>query len=646
MSTTTSIAASAFAALRPLPEIRTLDWARDNVQTHEGRPYAHDYYPHIGAPGGPFDAFDCPQYQTIWLQWGSRLGKTFTGQCCLMKAAATDPGPMMFAGADQKLAIEVVKRTYAMIEKCPALRDQLRPQHRRKQDLVELDACRVYVAWARSVSTLADKAVRIGHANEIDKWEHTSTSKEADPLKLYSDRFKEFPSHKRIYESTPAVKTSSRIERGRLASTNCRYYVPCPSCEYYQTIELAGDRDYGIKWELLDGRSDKEHARKTGYFVCASCKSHINLTSRDWMMNSGVWVPEGCGVDSQKALATVDRWRRYGEPLFEGFRHADWLTGTPVRDGRDAGYILSSFYALSLSWGDIAAEFVDSYKTPQLLRNFTNQWEAKTWEIVTRKATWEEIAERLIVQEQKPQQMPKWATLVTIGADRQSDGRHPWVAVAWGPDRQAAIIGYGETTDVDSLAEIINRQWPHADGGPPCRTARVLIDSGHRPVGVYEFAMRQRQVPTFACKGSSVALAADFEAKTLGKNTALPGVVLYHVDTIRTQTWADAVLHDLSPTDKGGLSIYGGAAWEHQDLIEQLLNDAAIETLDAKGHTRESWERINTNTPNDYRDCFRYAYVAMIAETRNAQIAPRNYRPIRPVEQPASRIRSMQFRGR
>jgi phage terminase large subunit GpA-like protein len=190
-----------------------IQWSLENVQTHEDRPYDHAAYPHIGAPGGPADSFDCPQYLTIWLQWASRLGKTFFGQAATLKTASSEPCPMMFASVDRKLAVDVIARTYRMLELCPSLRDELRPPSRRKQDFISLAFCRAYVAWSRSVSTLADKAVRVGHANEIDKWEHPSTSREADPLKLFDDRFKEFPSHKKIKESTPQLKHNSRVER-------------------------------------------------------------------------------------------------------------------------------------------------------------------------------------------------------------------------------------------------------------------------------------------------------------------------------------------------------------------------------------------------------------------------------------------------
>lgn len=621
----------AIANLRPRPRIRLLDWCRENVQTDHGRPYDHMAYPHLGAPGGPMDAFDCPQYLTIWLQWASRLGKSFFGQCALMKTAACDPCPMMFASADQKLGVEVTARTYRMIDRCPPLRDQLRPPSRRKQDLVELGDCRVFVSWARSVSTLADKAVRVGHANEIDKWEHVSTSKEADPLKLFSDRFKEFPSHKKIFESTPALKQASRIERGRLASTNCQYWVPCPQCWRYQLLTM--DR---VRWEKNEaGTSDKDLARRTARYVCQHCEAELRDEHRGPMMRHGVWVPEGCGVDDAVAREAAEQWRASGLPMWRGWAESPWITGIPARDGRDAGYQLSSLYALQLSWGRIAEEWCDSQRNTQNLRNFINQWLAETWEHIKRRATWEQIGAKLIAAELPRFVVPSWASLLTMGVDRQEDDRYPWMIVAWGPGRRCAAIAYGEC---ESLAEVeatlLGRAYSNQDNGPPHRLAFTLVDSGFRPEGIYEFCLAcvRKQVQVWPSKGSSQSLDAEYREAVLGQNTSMPGMKLFHIDTIRTQLWAEKVIHTLQPTDEGGFCLHSGSLVEHQDCLEQLLNDAAVADVDSHNNARESWERVNQHMPNDFRDCLRNAYAAMLIATRGRPIAERKAQ-----QQPAKR---------
>ena len=206
---------SALRYLKPTPRSRHLSWFRQHAHNVDGHPYSAESYPHLGAPGGPLDALDAPSVRKIWLQFASRLGKTFIGQCASMKKADSNPGPMIFGSSVEKVAVEVVERTYKMLEHSPKVCRQLRPKSRRRQSCIDFDACQMYVSWSRSVSTLADKEAEFGHANEIDKWEHLATSKEADPLKLFLDRFKNRPHHKVILESTPTVKGKSRVEAGR-----------------------------------------------------------------------------------------------------------------------------------------------------------------------------------------------------------------------------------------------------------------------------------------------------------------------------------------------------------------------------------------------------------------------------------------------
>jgi phage terminase large subunit GpA-like protein len=591
----------------PRPFARSLSWFREFVYTHEGKPFDHNSYPHFGAPGGPCDALDDPHVLTIWLQWGSRLGKTFFGQCASMFYADTNPRPEMFASADKKLALEVVDRTYRMVERCSSLRDQLLPPHQRRQDLIKFDSCRMYVAWARSVSSLADKAVRFGHANEIDKWEHLSTSKEADPLKLFTDRFKEFHSHKKICESTPSIKGRSRVEAGRLASSNCLFHVPCPHCGRYQVLKMER-----IKWDKDEnGKSDKDVARRTAYYQCdnVSCTEPILDEHRIPMLRLGVWVPEGCGVDDEKAREAANQWADIDTSPWGGWSTADWITGTPKRDGPDAGYQLSSLYAWSLGWGEIAAEFVSS-QAAQNLRNFINQWLSETWELRAREQTWEQLGGRLI-NDVPPGIVPEGFHMLTFGGDQQED-RSVYVVDAWDGEGRSHTIAYGECENRDDLIDTVLTRIFDTQAGGKMMICYGLFDSGFRSSQIYDFCLTccRRGVPILACKGWNAALGSPFVVAMLGQDTARPGTPYIKVDTITTQDWIERQLHDIKPGEAGSASLYSASLVQHQEFLEQLLNETSAVTLDSKNYARESWNRITTDIPNDYRDARRYSYVA------------------------------------
>lgn len=606
--------------------MRSLSWFRQHARNTDGRPYSHDFYPHLGAPGGPCDALDDNHVRRIWLQFGSRLGKTFLGQCATMKKADLEPGPMMFASSVEKVAGEVVERTYQMLEQTPRVAGQLRPKGRRRRHCIDFSACQCFVAWSRSVSTLADKEIEFGHANEIDKWEQpgaaSGVSKEADPLKLFLDRFKNRPHHKILLESTPTIKGKSRVETGRLASTNCQYHVPCPHCKQYQVLSMEQ-----MTWEHLpNGKSERDLARRTTVYRCQHCQEQVTDNERILMMRCGVWCPEGCTVKSDIALRiATENISPDSKYVWNGWDNAEWIEGKPLRSGVDAGYRLSSLYATTLTWGDVAAEFVASKPKPQDLRNFINSWLAETWEQSTKKTTWEELGGRIITKTPR-YVVPRGYRFLTAGIDRQ-ETHFVYVIDAWGEGRKSHTVDYGECDTFEELYNLVlGRNFAHEDRGASLQVELALIDSGYHPKGIYEFCKKchgKRPNSIWPCKGSNSALPSPFVQSKLGENTHMPGAPIMHIDTLTTQDWLNHQLLLDHKNAEGAASLFNDSLSNHQDFLEQLLNDVAVIKRGSNNTDKEVWERHDDSIPNDYRDCRRYAYAAMLRVTRGAPIRPR-----------------------
>lgn len=628
-----------YRAYRPMPSIRTLPWCCANIVTDQGRPYDDAAYPHLGAPGGPMDAFDDPACRTIALQFATRLGKTFFGQCGILKTAATDPGPMMIASSTERLAKEVTGRTYKMIHSRPPLNRMLAKTLRnQRQDCIEFTESQVFIGWSRSPTTLSDKNVKVGLAGELGKWEHQSTSKEPHPQKMYADRFKDYQSTRKvIYESTPTITGRCPIERLLLSGTNCHLFVPCPFCGRYQRLRMRdADGTPRLRWDKPPGgKSDKDVARRTAHYVCESCDGRIEDHHRAAMMRAGVWAPEGCEVNSKAASEEIDRRDQIGTGLqdaWTGWENAAWLEGKPLRDTVDASYQLSSLYALSVGWGDIAAEFVSCKDRPSELRNFVMQWLGETWTVAKSAVTWEQLADRSITD--TPQYtVPAGFSTLTCGIDKQEDF-YVFTVEAWKPDGSSHTIDYGTADDLIELRrEVIDRSYSHADGGKPLKIACTLMDSGYRPVGVYEYARdcRAAGFVVVPCKGSSTALGTAYKKATLSKDSSMPGGVIIHVDTLTSQDWLEKTLGSLRREDAGGWGLFQATVGEHQDYLEQLLNDAPVDKIDPSNNARIVWERLDDAMPNDYRDCRRYSYVARLLKYRGgrirARIAPGDPKP-------------------
>lgn len=597
---------------------RGLEWAKEKVINEFGRPYDHLAYPHLGAPGGPWDAWDNPNVRTISLMFGTRLGKTFFGLCCALFMADNSPAPGMHANATEQLCTQVMERGYEMIRRRQSLRDLMASRHETdwRQTEYRFRGCKVFGAWARSVSTLADKDILFGHAAEIDKWEHASTSKEADPLALFTDRFKNYQSiRKQIFESTPTIRGISRIEDKIQSGSDCRLHVPCPNCRKHQTLEVGDETTaHGLKFDRAKtGRSDPAVAFATARYVCKHCGESLYDYNRAWMIRRGVWVPRGCEVDSEAAIAVAEgRMRSEPELKWSGWQNSSWIVGTPARDGVDQSYQLSSLYALSLSWGDIASEFVKCHDKPQLLRNFVNQWKAETWEPRRSRSTPERVADRLGTK-LDAEIVPAWGRFITVSVDRQrADGGFVvFTVLAHGDDERAAEICHGELPTMQDVYEkVIRRGYEHEDGGQQMVPVISVFDSGWDTKATYDFCNSHEGC--FACKGSDGDLGGEpYRISELGKNTRTDarGQLLMLVGTDFWETELQHRIDDLLAGEPGSLSLSRQSAGDW-NFIGQLLNATLTDKTDTRGNDRLQWIKKRDHEPNDYRDAIRYGLCA------------------------------------
>jgi hypothetical protein len=161
---------------------------------------------------------------------------------------------------------------------------------------------------------------------------------------------------------------------------------------------------------------------------------------------------------------------------------------------------------------------------------------------------------------------------------------------------------------------------------------------------VHEFALRcqRERINLWPSKGSPQAMDSDFRIFTLGANTAMPGMKYIMVDTVRSQLWIEDELTK-EAADEVRYSLFAGSLDEHRDFLQQLLNDSAVDELDSSNNVRQSWERVTDSIPNDFRDCRRYSYVAMLAASQGGNIRPRNYAPPKEDAEP-SRFRPLRIR--
>lgn len=568
----------------PRPVVRSREWVLENVFTKDGLPFDGNAFPHSM---GVYDAFDDDRYRDYVMMWAARLGKTFIVQSITEKIAATNPRPMLFASASENVSSDVIQYTLLqMIRNCPVLRAEL-PKRTSKYS-VNLRHCRVKVAWSGSHSRLADYSAWFLHANEIDKWT-TDKSTEADPLLLAAERCKEYPDRKIFYESTPGLRGHSRVEARLKRSTNCRYWVPCVHCGRFQVLKMAG-----VMWDKPEGEehSDPDYAHRTARYRCEHCKKDLLNHHRPGMMRSGLWVPEGCYAEDGK------------------------VCGTPVNPNTTTwGSQLSSLYALSLTWGDIAKNFLSSKKRANEFQNFVNSWLGETWEPHRTKSTPEQVAERLKTSVPRGI-VPDWCRFLVVSIDCQGaeGGFYVWNVTGFGPDAlRAHVVDYGISESLQEVHAKVCDRYYHTTDKRQLRPSIVGCDSGYDTETVYNWCDEHRYYPI---KGSSTTLSGKpYQTSDIvqsrskhkrGINGAARQIKILHVNTDHWETELQERLDVRVPGGAASLSMCATAERD-EDFVRELCNGTLSDKLDARGNARLLWVKRWESEPNDCRDMIKYA---------------------------------------
>lgn len=575
----------------------TADWLRMYFYSHTGEAFSEQQSPWVTAPQGPCWALDNVQFRAIWLQWAARMFKTNICLATLMRSMDQRPEETMFATPDETNCKSVFGRFWKMIEHCPRLRDQAPSVLRQSKTQIKLRRSVCHGAWPRGKSRLADKSIRVGVANEIDKWTVESTSTEGDPLQRFAKRGAEYPDRKFVFESTPSIRGRSAVEAGRLSSTNHRYHVPCPHCCKFQTLEFGDgdDRPGCIHWEKdASGHSDIDTARRTAHYVCLHCHGRIDDIHRPWMMNRGVWVPAGCEVDHEKAMEA-----RNLAP-----DDMSWLRGKPINWGTDYGSQISVFYALFHGWGDIVADFLKKKKRPRDLQQWINEDKGETWEAKRSKSTPEIVGERLRGTTDRGI-VPPNVRFLTCTIDRQAadGGFVKWVILGHGPEERATVVDYGTGASLDAVWEpVVRKQYQRLDGMPAMTPILASADSGWDTKNTYDFCNGRQGI--FACKGEGEMGGKPFRLGEIerGENQ---GQLLFGVNTDYWETDLQARLDERRKEDPGSLTLCVDAARDIEFLTE-LCNATLADKIDNRGNAKLFWEKKDQNQPNDYRDAIRY----------------------------------------
>jgi phage terminase large subunit GpA-like protein len=520
------------------------------------------------------DRFTDATTERIIMMVAAQTGKSETLFNALGFAVDQDQAPAMIVYP----TVELGEWTYdnrikPFIQASPALNTKYLERSSRKNDIQFL-GMGVAISGANSAASLSSRPIRYLFMDEVDKYP-PYLGEEGDPESLAEERTKSFWNKKIFKVSTPTTTRGRVYKNYQSADVRLKYFVPCPHCGHEQELRFRQ-----IKWtdELKDEykatQGDPQKIARvaqavlaSAWYECESCGGRIDDRHKPEMLRLGHWV-------------------------------SDEDPDTPPRN---VAYHLSSLYAPWVTWGDVAAEFLQSKPFPEKLRNFINSWLGEPWEERIKKTDeWDRVSkegthERGIV--------PKDGIMLTAAVDVQKD--HFWYEVkAWGVGITSWTVDYGVLDSWEEVEDVIvNGAWTREGDAAEMIIRLAAIDSGFRTDEVYEFCSAHADV-CVATKGSSKPLKAPYTRTTIEQDntrTKFKGSLsLYLIDTGYYKDFIFARL-EKAPTEPGAWSVFKECPDEYW---EQILSEQKVIKLDRKkGVEFEEWVKLSQHIDNHLLDC-------------------------------------------
>jgi len=276
---------------------------------------------------------------------GAQVGLTACAENVIAYWMDESPSEILYISSTESLLIKwATKRLEPLIDSC-GYRNKIFAQventkTRRSGDKTfskEYIGGTLDMASAQSAASLRSDSKRILIRDEVDGAPAQLRTGEGNWLDVSQARTNAWGARKKIMNFSTPTTTDNSIIAGLYEDGDQRkYFVPCPICGKFQTLEFGNEQsEYGcIKADFEAGRL------KEAYYICDYCHEAVFNHSKNEMLNKGEW----------RATAKTDRL----------YHHS---------------YHLSSLYSPvgMLSWTEMYDAYLKALKDPKDgMRSFTN----------------------------------------------------------------------------------------------------------------------------------------------------------------------------------------------------------------------------------------------------------------------------------
>lgn len=546
--------------LKPPEQLTVSEWAEkyrilDNKSSAMPGPWSNDMTPYLV---GVMDEFNNYETEKIIFVKPTQIGGTEALQNMIGYIVAQDPSPTMIVYPTETLAKSVSEnRLQPMLKATP----ELRKRFDENSQLLELqfDGMYLTLAGSNSPSSLASKPIRFLMMDEVDKYPGAS-SKEADPLKLATERTKTFHNKKIYLTSTPTLKTGHIWKEKENADIEKHYFVPCPHCKEF--IELKWSQ---VRFPDDESMSYIDRAEFANY-VCQECGCIITDNDKHQMIKQGEW---------------------------RVVRHNTKFV-------RNVAFWINTLYSPFVRFSDIAKEFLTTKDDPEAFQNFVNSWLAEPWEDTKLKTSAELVLER---QTELPALVvPEWTKLLTGGVDVQENCLY-WTIRAWGDFLTSQNIAHGQALSFEEITRVMNLEYM-TESGTPMVVNLALVDSGDQTDAVYDFCANNSEW-ALPVKGASNGQLSHYKLSKVNKaDSRAYGMNLVLVDGGKYKDMIAGRMR--KPNGRGSWMVYDGCDMEYatQVTAEHKVNVKSGTTV------KQVWQLKSSHGANHLLDCEVYALAA------------------------------------
>jgi phage terminase large subunit GpA-like protein len=457
----------------------------------------------------PMDAMSVRSgVKEVVLMWPIQFAKTEVAVNVVGYTMDHAPGPIMVClPGEVPLNKWVAQKLNPMIEECPAVQRSLVSLSSREasntRTFKDFAGGQLFMEHAGTATRLKMTSARTVIADELDEFAANLLSGD-DPVAMLEGRTSAFPgTSKRLYISSPQLRSTSRIFYLWERSDQRKFHVACPHCGELQPLEWSG-----LKWGVI---VHSAHPRRAWY-VCRECGGEIEEYSKTDMISAGRWVPA-------KPDVTLRR-----------------------------GYHINCLYyqiGLGPRWAELANMWLEAQGDPARLKTFVNDRLAEPWED---KST-ANVKANIVAERAEPYALrvaPHGVIRITAGVDTQDD-RFEVQIIGWGRGMAFWVLDYvvlpGDP-DADptraALTELLNRPIQHISGALLSIEATSIDIFGHRTEAIKAWVrsrLVRRPMASFGAKANTAPILskAKLHDVTWRGQYDKRGVHLYQLGTVNAK---------------------------------------------------------------------------------------------------------------